>query len=102
MTRILFLVLLFPLFCNAQSIQSLDIKNGFLQFKLGDSISNYKLMVHKPDKLTPNRYEVMTKAMSLRRHIDKLTLIVENGTISEIEVLMASEQEQFMDDAMKK
>lgn len=102
MTRTLFLVSLFPLFCNAQSIQSLDIKNGFLQFKLGDSISNYRSIVHQPDKLTPNRYEVMTKAISLKRHIHKLTLTVENGTITELEVDMAGEQERFMDDAMKK
>jgi hypothetical protein len=102
MPKTLFLVLLFPLFCNAQSIQSLDIKNGFLQFKLGDSISNYRSIVHKPDKLSPNRYEVMTKAISLKRHIYKLTLIVENETISGIEVVMAGEQERFMDDAMKK
>ena len=57
---------------------------------------------HKPDGLTPNRYEVMTKAISLKRYIFKLTLIVENETISEIEVLTARGQERFMDDAMKK
>jgi hypothetical protein len=102
--RIVFLfTLLLPLFCNAQSIQNLDIKNGFLQFKLGDSISNYKSIVNKPDKSTPNRYEVKIKAVSLKHYIDKITLIAENGTIAEIEVLMLGDYRQsYMDAAMKK
>jgi len=103
MIRILLLIFLLPLFCKAQSVKNLDIKNGFLRFKLGDSTSTYKSLVHNPDNSIPKRYEVKSKAIGLKHRIDKLTLIAENGIITEIEVLMQGEpQVQFMQDAMKK
>ena len=103
MNKTLFLLFLLPIFCNAQSIKNLDIKNGFLQFKLGDSISNYKTIVYNPDRATPNQYDVKNKAISLKHKIYKLTLTTENGAITKIEVFMQGEgQVQFMDNAMKK
>ncbi len=100
--RVLFLLLLLPLFGRAQSIESLDIKNGFLQFKLGDSISNYSSMIDRPEKATPNRYPVKSKAISLKHRIYKLELIVDESKISEIEATMSGDQEEFMDKAIKK
>ena len=88
MTKALFLLFLLPLFSNAQPIKNLDIKNGFLQFKLGDSISHYKAFLHNHHKATLNEYEVMDKAIGLKHKIDKLTLTVENETITKIEVFM--------------
>ena len=39
MKKLLLFALLLPLFANAQAIKNLDLKNGFLQFHLGDSLS---------------------------------------------------------------
>ena len=104
MIRILVFALLLPVFCSAQSIENLDIKNGFLQFKLGDSISKYKDVVDKPQKATPNGYPVKIKAVNkLKRYIEGLTLVVEAGTITEIDVYIGGDyNETHMDDAMKK
>jgi len=103
MTRTLFLLFLLPVFATAQPIKNLDIKNGFLQFKLGDSISHYTAVLHNHHKATLNEYEVMDKAIGLKHKIDKLTLTAENGIITKIEVYMQGEEQvQFMDDAMKK
>jgi hypothetical protein len=48
--KALFVLLIIPFFCNAQSVDNLDIKNGFLQFKFGDSISLYKDILKNPSK----------------------------------------------------
>lgn len=104
MIKILVFALLLPVFCNAQSIENLDIKNGFLQFRLGDSISEYKAVLDKPRKAAPNSYPVKFKAFNkLRRYLDNVTLVVEDGTINEIDVYLHGDyNEAYIDDAMKK
>jgi hypothetical protein len=104
MIKTLVFALLLPIFCNAQSIDNLDIKNGFRQFKLGDSISKYKDEVEKPHKATPNSYPVKLKSFNkLRRYLGAITLVVESGAITEIDIYVEGDyNETYIDDAMKK
>ncbi len=104
MIKTLILTLMLPIFCNAQSTNNLDIKNGFLQFKLGDSISNYKEIIDKSTKTTPTRYEVKAKAFNkLRRYLEAITLVTEKGVITEIDVSIQGDyNENYIDDAIKK
>lgn len=98
-----FILLIIPFFCNAQSVDNLDIKNGFLQFKFGDSISLYKDILNKPSKSEPHKYEVKAKGSKLTKYMQKLSLVEENGLIAAIEIRVSSKFGlQFMDDAMKK
>jgi hypothetical protein len=103
MPRFLIVALLLPIFCNAQSVQNLDIKNGFLQFHLGDSISKYKEIVEKPGKNTPNVYRIRNKFDKLKDHLLSISLVVENDIITEIDVNLEKDDNiTYMDDAMKK
>ena len=108
MKKLLFITLLMPLLVNAQSLQNLDIKNGFLQFHLGDSISAHKNEVYIPWKNHPDRNEVKQSAFGpMRKYIEKITLINEDGIITEIDVFIIKEAGQvyldkLMDDAYGK
>jgi hypothetical protein len=103
MKKLLFIAFLLPLFANAQSLQTLDIKNGFLQFHLGDSISAHKNEVYIPWKNHPDRNEVKQAALGpLKKYIDKVTLINEDGIITEIDVFIMKEaSEVYMDKLMQ-
>jgi hypothetical protein len=103
MNKIFLFVLLLPVYCSAQSINNLDVKNGFLQFHLGDSISRYKDYVYIPLKNHPNQNEVRPKAFSLYKHIDRVTLISENGILTEIDLMIRDEPNMvFIDDLLTK
>ena len=58
MKKVLFILLILPFCAHAQSIKNLDIKNGFLQFHLGDSISAHSKEVYIPWKNHPDQNEV--------------------------------------------
>jgi len=101
MKKLLFLALIFPLYCSAQSMQNLDVKNGFLQFHLGDSISVYKKDIYIAYKKTPNENEVKPSAIALHKYLDKVTLVSENGILTEIDLMIREEpSEQYMDQLM--
>ena len=104
MIKFLFISLLFPVICHAQSTGILDVKNGFLQFHLGDSISIYKEVVNKPEKKSPTHYHVKGKAFGkLGRYIDDITLITENNIVVEIDIyLLKSGNSEYMETVMKK
>lgn len=103
MIRILLFALLFPVFCSGQSVENLDIKNGFLQFKLGDSISNYKEMINKPDKTSPQKFEVKHKFISIKRYVTKVILVSKKDVISSIEVYVdGADNEKFIENAINK
>jgi len=101
MNKTLLFAFLMPLFVNAQSIKNLDIKNGFLQFHLGDSLSVYKNDIYIAYKNHPNENEVKPKVFALHKYIDKVTLVSENGILTEIDVYMEKEaHEAYMDQLM--
>lgn len=91
MRKLFLLLLLAPVFCKAQSVSNLDIKNGFLQFHLGDSISMYKDYVYIPLKKHPNENEVRPKVYKLHKYIDKVTLVSQNGILTEIDIMVSAE-----------
>lgn len=98
MKKFLLITLLFPLFCNAQSVQNLDIKNGFLQFHLGDSLSLYKNYIYIANPKHPNENEVKPNALSLHKYLDKVTLVSKNGIVTEIDIMIREEaSEEFID-----
>ena len=101
--KALLVLLIIPFFCNAQSVDNLDIKNGFLQFKFGDSIALYKDILKNPSKSEPHKYEVKSKGNKLTRYMEKLSIIEEGGLISAVEIRVSSKfGRDFIDDAMKK
>ncbi len=102
MTRyFLFALLLLPLCGNAQSIKNLDIKNGFLQFKLGDSISKYKSVLKDPGE-GHVYYPVKLKDIPIKKYIQRMEVKEDNGIIIEI-IVMAQENKMidYMDAAFK-
>jgi ribosomal protein S13 len=104
MNKLFFLLLfLAPMICNAQYIDNLDIKNGFLQFKLGDSLAKYQPVLRSPDKLTPHKYQVKYKAIKLKKNLDELFLIEENGIVVGIQIYMVTDDQcQFINKAFEK
>lgn len=102
MKKILFTLLLSPLFCNAQSIKNLDIKNGFLQFHFGDTITNYTSLLHA-DRPRKGYYLVSHKAVKLNRYLDKTVLYFPNGILEGIELQVQGDSNiDFMNNALKK
>jgi len=98
MKKFLLITLLFPLFCSAQSVQTLDIKNGFLQFHLGDSLSLYKNYIYVANTKHPDENEVKSKALTLGKYLDKVTLVSKNGIVTEIDIMIREEaSEEFID-----
>jgi hypothetical protein len=94
MKRLLFIALFVPLFAGAQSLKNLDIKNGFLQFHLGDSVSVYKNDIYIPWQNHPDQNEVKQSALGeYRKLIDKVTLVNVDGIITEIDVMLDKYQE---------
>jgi len=91
MKKLIFLALLLPLFTNAQSLKNLDIKNGFLKFHLGDSLSVYYNDIYVPEGKLLNQYEVKEKSNPLRHYIEKMTLIAKGGIVTEIDVYLRDE-----------
>jgi len=85
MLKLFFIILIFPFYCCAQSIDNLDIKNGFLQFHLGDSINTYASII-KADKHMPGHYAVADKAIKLRHHLQNVSLYFENGILESIDI----------------
>lgn len=99
MKRLLLFALLLPLFVHAQSIKNLDIKNGFLQFHLGDSISAHSNEVYIPWKNHPEQNEVQPSALGrYRKYIEKVNLVNVDGIITEIDVFVIKEgAEDYLD-----
>jgi hypothetical protein len=103
MRKLFLLLLLAPVFCSAQSVNELDIKNGFLQFHLGDSITAYKDYTLIPLKKHPDQNEVRPPTYKLHKHLDKLTLVNQHGIVTEIDLMVSAEPDmQFMDDLLYK
>jgi hypothetical protein len=103
MKKLLAIALLIPVFAGAQSLNNLDIKNGFLQFHLGDSIAAYKNDVYIPWKNHPDQNEVKQSALgAYRKYIEKVTLINVDGLITEIDVMVTQEtSEAYLDKLME-
>jgi hypothetical protein len=93
MIKLLFITALLPFFFCGQSVNNLDVKNGFLQFKLGDTVSAYASMVSL-NKKYPNRQEVKLKFINLRKHLDRVELIFENNTLTSIEIYIQNDDDQ--------
>ncbi|MDB5122171.1 MAG: hypothetical protein JWP94_300 [Mucilaginibacter sp.] len=93
MIKFLFITVLLPVFCCGQSVNNLDVKNGFLQFKLGDTVFAYASMVNL-NKRYPNRQEVKFKFIKLKKHLDRVELIFENNTLTSIEIYIRSDDDQ--------
>lgn len=102
MKKLLFFALFLPLFVQAQSIKNIDIKNGFLQFHLGDSISAHKNEVYIPWKNHPDQNEVKPNALGrFRKYIEKVNLVNVDGIITEIDVFVINEGcEDYLDRLM--
>lgn len=101
MRKLLLIALLLPLFCNAQSVKNLDIKNGFLQFHFGDSLSNYKSIL-RPDNIRPEYYHVSFKAVKLKHYLQKTLLHFQNNLLDGIELSVQGESNvDYMNNAMK-
>lgn len=102
MKKVLFFFLLLPFCGHAQSIKNLDIKNGFLQFHLGDSLSKYKDQVYVALARHPNENEVQPKKNPLHRYFDRVMLVSEHGYITEIHLYLRDEGSiQFIDGLIK-
>jgi hypothetical protein len=103
MKKILFLALFLPLFVHAQSIKNVDLKNGFLQFHLGDSISKHKNDIYIPWKNHPDQNEVKQSALGpYRKFIEKVNLINVDGYITEIDIFVMKEgAEAYLDKLME-
>lgn len=97
------MALLMPVLANAQSIKNLDIKNGFLQFHLGDSISAHKSEVYIPWKNHPDQNEVKQSALGrYKKDIEKVNLINVDGIITEIDIFIMKEGSQsYLDKLME-
>jgi hypothetical protein len=91
MKKLIFLALLLPVFSNAQSVKQLDIKNGFLKFHLGDSLSVYYHDIYVPEGKLKNQYEVKETANPLHKYTDKVVLIAKKGIVTEIDVFLRDE-----------
>jgi len=91
MKKLIFLALLLPLFVHAQSVKQLDIKNGFLKFHLGDSLSVYYNDIYVPDEKLPDQYEVKKKSNPLYKYTEKVVLIAKNGIVTEIDAYVRDE-----------
>jgi hypothetical protein len=102
MKRLLSVVLFLPLFAGAQSLKNLDVKNGFLQFHLGDSVSKYKNDIYIPWKNHPDQNEVKQSALGdYKKMIEKVTLVNVDGIITEIDVFIIKEEaEAYFDKLM--
>jgi len=102
MYKCLLLFIFLPIFCKAQSVENLDIKNGFLGFHLGDTVSNYTALID-PIKNKPGFYEAKRKALKFKGFVDKATLFFKDGILSTIELSIGNKSDiEFMDDAIKK
>jgi len=91
MKKLIFLALLLPVFVHAQSVKQLDIKNGFLKFRLGDSLSVYYNDIYVPEGKLKDQYEVKEEANPLHKYTDKVVLIAKNGIVTEIDVFLRNE-----------
>jgi len=91
MKKLLLFALLLPVFANAQAIKNLDLKNGFLQFHLGDSLSKYKNDVYIALEKHPDENEVQPKANPLHKYFDRVMLVSENGIVTEIHLYLRDE-----------
>jgi len=102
MKKLLLLVFLLPLFANAQAIKNLDIKNGFLQFHLGDSLSKYKNDVYIALEKHPDENEVQPKKNALHQYFDRVMLVSEHGIVTEIHLYLRDEGSiQYIDGLIK-
>ena len=99
MKKILLFALFLPLFVNAQSIKNLDLKNGFMQFHLGDSISAHKNEIYISWKNHPDQNEVKKSALGrFSKYIEKVNLINVDGYITEIDIFVINEgAEAYLD-----
>src|ERR1700733_8535316 len=104
MKKLLLFALLLPLFANtrAQPIKNLDLKNGFLQFHLGDSLSKYKGQIYVPLDNHPDENEVQPKVNSLHKYFDRVVLVSEHGIVTEIHLYLRDEGSiQYIDGLIK-
>jgi hypothetical protein len=102
MKKLILCVFLLPLFANAQAIKNLDIKNGFLQFHLGDSLSKYKNDVYVALVQHPDENEVQPKKNVLHKYFDRVMLVSENGIVTEIHLYLRDEGSiQYIDGLIK-
>ena len=92
MKKLLFVAFIFPLFVHAQSLKNLDIKNGFLKFHLGDSLSVYKNDIYVANEKHPNEHEIKTSSLlPVSKYLERAKLISEKGIITEIDVYIRDE-----------
>ena len=91
MKKLLLFILLLPLFTQAQPLKNLDLKNGFLQFHLGDSLSKYKGQIYVPLEKHPDENEVMPKVNPLHKYFDRVVLVSEHGIVTEIHLYLRDE-----------
>jgi hypothetical protein len=102
MKKLLFLIVLLPFLGNAQSLKNLDIKNGFLQFHFGDSLSKYKSVIWE-DKVFKGCYHVPYKQIKLHKYIQSTKLYFENETLEKIEITVQnSSDEDYFNELLKK
>ncbi len=102
MRKLLLIALLMPCICCAQPVKNLDIKNGFLQFHFGDSLSNYKSILRQ-DNISPGYYHVSFKALKLKHYLQKTLLHFKNNLLDEIELTVQGDSNvEFMNNAMEK
>jgi hypothetical protein len=102
MKKLILILLLLPFLCNAQSIKNLDIKNGFLQFHFGDTITNYKTILHA-DRSRPGYYLVAHKAVKLKSYLDQTFLYFPKGILEGVELKVHGESNaDFLNKTMHK
>lgn len=102
MKKLLLFALLLPLFAGAQPLKNLDIKNGFLQFHLGDSLSKYDNDIYVTSIKHPNEHEVRPKANPLNQYFDRVVLVSEHGFVTEIHLYLRDEGSiQYIDGLIK-
>jgi hypothetical protein len=91
MKKLLLFALLLPFYAHSQAIKNLDIKNGFLQFHLGDSLSKYKNDVYIALAKHPDENEVQPKKNPLHQYFDRVMLVSEHGIVTEIHLYLRDE-----------
>src|ERR1700712_3729501 len=102
MKKLLFALLLLPIFVQAQSIQNLDLKNGFLQFHLGDSLLKYKNDLYVSLPRHPDENVVRPAANPMRKYFDRVMLVSVNGIVTEIHLYLREEKSiQYFDGLIK-
>src|ERR1700709_2418298 len=91
MKKLLLFVLLLPIVANAQTGKLLDIKNGFLKFHLGDSLTKYSKDIYVALEKHPDENEVQPKANPFHKYFDRVVLVSEHGIVTEIHLYIGDE-----------